>query len=604
MISKMKKVTFLVYHKDYEDFLKNLRSLGIVHVQEKQRGVPDNPELKHTIDLSSELAKSVRFLESLKVEPEESIEHKADVDRGLVVFESINRKGELLDELRQSAQSLEREIQHQEMWGDYDPHVLLKLKEDTGYDTHFFTCSENQFQSEWVDDYNAIIINTIGSRLYFITLTKDVQVAIDVEKVRAPEVALSELKDNYQSIVDRKKEIVEELNKYAAEDIPSIKLAIQKLHHEIEFSKVLLNTEQTVENHLMLLQGWLPAEKESEASKYLEGQQAYYEITNPTPDEEVPIKLKNNRFIKLFEPILELYMLPKYNEMDLTPFFAPFFMIFFGLCLGDSGYGLFLLLGGALFKFLAKNMKPQLRSALSLMQILGASTFFCGLLTGSFFGANLYDLNWPIAQWLKNTISLDHGQMFELSLVLGVIQIMFGKILEIFNRTVQFGFKYAISTIGWVLLLFSTLIAILLPGVMPLGGTTHLSLVVLSVLPICLYNSPDKNVFINIGLSLWDTYNMATGLLGDILSYVRLFALGLSGGILASVFNDLAIGMSPDNVILGPIVMILIFVVGHGINIFMNTLGAIVHPMRLTFVEFFNNAGFQGGGVAYQPFKK
>ena len=139
---------------------------------------------------------------------------------------------------------------------------------------------------------------------------------------------------------------------------------------------------------------------------------------------------------------------------------------------------------------------------------------------------------------------------------------------------------------------------------MPLGGTIHLSLVVLSVLPICLYNSPDKNVFINIGLSLWDTYNMATGLLGDILSYVRLFALGLSGGILASVFNDLAIGMSPDNVILGPIVMILIFVVGHGINIFMNTLGAIVHPMRLTFVEFFNNAGFQGGGVAYQPFKK
>ena len=111
-------------------------------------------------------------------------------------------------------------------------------------------------------------------------------------------------------------------------------------------------------------------------------------------------------------------------------------------------------------------------------------------------------------------------------------------------------------------------------------------------------------MFINIGLSLWDTYNMATGLLGDILSYVRLFALGLSGGILASVFNDLAIGMSPDNVILGPIVMILIFVVGHGINIFMNTLGAIVHPMRLTFVEFFNNAGFQGGGVAYQPFKK
>jgi hypothetical protein len=120
-----------------------------------------------------------------------------------------------------------------------------------------------------------------------------------------------------------------------------------------------------------------------------------------------------------------------------------------------------------------------------------------------------------------------------------------------------------------------------------------------------LYNSPDKNIFVNIGLGLWDSYNMATGLLGDILSYVRLFALGLSGGILASVFNSLAVGMSPDNVIAGPIVMVLIFVIGHAINIFMNVLGAMVHPMRLTFVEFFKNAGYEGGGKEYEqhPFR-
>ena len=127
--------------------------------------------------------------------------------------------------------------------------------------------------------------------------------------------------------------------------------------------------------------------------------------------------------------------------------------------------------------------------------------------------------------------------------------------------------------------------------------------------PICglaifFYNDPTKNVFVNFGLGLWNTYNMVTGLLGDILSYVRLFALGLSGGILASVFNSLATGMSPDNAILGPIVMVLIFVVGHAINIFMNVLGAMVHPMRLTFVEFFKNAGYEGGGKEYNPFKK
>ena len=108
----------------------------------------------------------------------------------------------------------------------------------------------------------------------------------------------------------------------------------------------------------------------------------------------------------------------------------------------------------------------------------------------------------------------------------------------------------------------------------------------------------------NIGLGLWDSYNMVTGLLGDVLSYVRLFALGLSGGILAGVFNSLAVGMSPDNVIAGPIVMVLIFVIGHAINIFMNVLGAMVHPMRLTFVEFFKNAGFEMASRNFDPIRK
>ena len=141
-----------------------------------------------------------------------------------------------------------------------------------------------------------------------------------------------------------------------------------------------------------------------------------------------------------------------------------------------------------------------------------------------------------------------------------------------------------------------------LPNVMPLFGTVHLIIIAPAVILIFFLNSPGKNPFLNLGLGLWDTYNMATGLLGDVLSYVRLFALGLSGGILASVFNSLAAGMSPDNAIVKPIVYVLIFLIGHAINMFMNVLGAIVHPVRLTFVEFYNNAEFEGGGKKYNPF--
>ena len=198
---------------------------------------------------------------------------------------------------------------------------------------------------------------------------------------------------------------------------------------------------------------------------------------------------------------------------------------------------------------------------------------------------------------------LDNQQMFNLSLILGAIQIIFGMTLKAVNQAIQFGFKYAISTIGWLLVLVSTAVAFAAPSVMAMGDTLHLAILAVGGLMVYLFNSPGKNIFLNIGLGLWDTYNMATGLLGDILSYVRLFALGLSGGILAGVFNSLAVGMSPDNVIAGPIVMVLIFVIGHSINIFMNVLGAMVHPMRLTFVEFFKNSGYDGGGKEYKPFK-
>lgn len=120
---------------------------------------------------------------------------------------------------------------------------------------------------------------------------------------------------------------------------------------------------------------------------------------------------------------------------------------------------------------------------------------------------------------------------------------------------------------------------------------------------VFVLNNLKRNPFINIGAGLWDAYNMATGILGDLLSYIRLFALGISSSVMGFVFNDLAINMSGDIPVLSTIIMLIIMIFGHGINIFMGGLGAFVHPMRLTFVEFYKNAGFEGGGKKYKPFK-
>ena len=606
MITKMKKLTFLVYHKEYEEFLNSLRELGVVHIVEKQQGAADNTELQENIRLFNRLAATLKLLQNQKHEKNAVIATEGGTaTRGMQVLDEVDALQTEHGKLSQQLQSYAKEKEVLEVWGNFEPTGIQKLK-DAGYIIGFYSCSEGNYKEEWETEYNAMIVNRISSKVFFVTVTKAGQeVDLDVEQAKLPAYSLSRLEALYdtteQAIEGNEKKLVA----LSETDIPSLKAALKELQSQIEFSKVVLSSEQTAGDKLMLIEGWAPAYSKVEIEAYLNDAHVYYEITDPMPGDNVPIRLNNKGFFAWFEPICKLYMLPKYNELDLTPFFAPFFMVFFGLCLGDSGYGLFLFLGATAYRLLAKKVTPSMKSIISLIQVLSASTFFCGLLTGTFFGANIYDLDWPIVQRLKHAVLMDNNDMFRLSLILGVIQILFGMVLKAVNQTIQFGFKYALATIGWIILLVSTAVSALFASseLLSMGGTAYKVVLCISGAMIFLFNTPGKNIFMNIGLGLWDSYNMVTGLLGDVLSYVRLFALGLSGGILAGVFNSLAVGMSPDNVIAGPIVMVLIFVIGHAINMFMNVLGAMVHPMRLTFVEFFKNSGYEGGGKEYKPFK-
>lgn len=601
MIAKMTKVTFLVYHKEYDCFLKNIRDLGVVHVATKAQGGAENTALQESIRLSARYAAAIKLLQGMETASAEVRE--GDAAKGEQALKQTDVLLQQSQQLTHRVQAAEKELAALEPWGDFDSQNISRLR-NAGYQMGFYICSEKQFKPEWVDLYHATVINRIGSKMYFVTVTKGMVLPeLEVETAKLPDSSLSALQAKVADLKAQQTALQEKLKDLAATVIPDLKAAQHQVHSQIEFSKVVLSTDALADNKLMLLEGWIPSERLPEMTEYLRTQEVYYETAAPTPEDDVPILLENKGFFRLFEPIMRLYMLPKYNELDLTPFFAPFFMLFFGLCLGDSGYGLFMLLAVTLYRLFAKKLSASMKPILTLVQILGASTMVCGLLTGTCFGFNLYDIQVPFFQTLKETISLDNQQMFNLSLILGGVQIIFGMILKAVNQTIQFGVKYAIATIGWILILVSTAVAFAAPGLMAMGETVHLILLAIGGLMAYLYNSPDKNIFVNIGLGLWDSYNMATGLLGDILSYVRLFALGLSGGILASVFNSLAVGMSPDNVIAGPIVMVLIFVIGHAINIFMNVLGAMVHPMRLTFVEFFKNAGYEGGGKEYNPFK-
>lgn len=599
MITKMKKLIFLVHNKEYEPFLEQLRSLGVVHVIKKQQGAIQDAELHNDINMLGRLRSLLRELspltkgcsnESFSLEPADA-------------YSVLEEYDVLMDEkaaLEQRLQVLSRDRAQLLPWGDFDPASLKRLV-DAGYAINFYTCPVRDFNEEWVSKYGVVEILRDRQKVNFVTVTYvNEEIDIDAEICRLPQTSLSAVEREIADIAERQAAIPGKLSELAVRGVPALKETILALDNKVDFSQVRLTGEHLADDHLLLLEGWIPEKAVKETASALDLRGVFYEVYDPQPDDDIPILLKNNRFARLFEPLTKLYMLPTYHELDLTLFFAPFFMLFFGLCLGDMGYGLLMIVALPVMTKLFQLINPDFTKG--LVVLFGASTMLCGLLSGSFFGFPLYDIDIPFIQSMKNLFQTDNSVMFTLSLAIGVVQILFGMGLKAVNLTIQCGFKSALSTIGWLVLLITV-------GVSALAGIDFknpvvMTLLILSLIPIFLLNSPGENIFLNIGLGLWDTYNMATGLLGDVLSYVRLFALGLSGGILANVFNQMAIGMRPDNPVAGFIVMALIFVIGHALNIFMNILGAIVHPMRLTFVEFFKNAGFTGGGTEYRPFSR
>jgi V/A-type H+-transporting ATPase subunit I len=278
-------------------------------------------------------------------------------------------------------------------------------------------------------------------------------------------------------------------------------------------------------------------------------------------------------------------------------------MLFFGLCFGDGGYGLLIVL---LCAFLKRKLATETKPLLSLFQWLGGMTVVVGILTGSFFGIALVDV--PAFHAVKDYF-LSTDNLMTLSIVIGVIHILWGKAIGAYKTKIQKGTRLSMAPFAWIFVIASLVCVFGLPMldvrlpemlVYVLYGIAGVGLLI-----ALFYNSPGKNVFFNFGAGLWDTYNIVFGMLGDALSYIRLFAVGLTGGILGGVFNSLAVSTGEGLPVAARwVCMLLILLVGHGLNFGLCMISSLVHPVRLIFVEYFKNSGFEGGGKAYTPFRK
>ncbi len=605
MIVTMYKYSFLVFHADYDHFLNHLKELGVAHVVEHEE--EPTAEIQELYRKISDLDKIIKSLESRQKNTEQPKGTIPEED-GAKLVDRIIEIEKNLEQLQQRLSSLQKEEKQLEPWGYFSKEDLEKIKK-AGVRLRFLICPESKYNEGWGDQYPIEVISENDGYIYFVFVDETEEKELpeefaDVDEVALPEETLEEVQQFIQKTREEVEKQNQKLDLIAFNGLPLIQDYKLELEDRVSELNVRFHTADEVEGKVRMVEAWVPEIKTEKLEEWVDQQDVYYLKEEAKGYDKPPILLRNNKFARLFEPVGKLFALPSYMELDMTPFFAPFFMMFFGFCLGDAGYGLLLVLAATLYKPKAqKNMRPLL----TLVQFLGLATVIFGAITGTFFGINLIETP-PAFLTDAREMFLDNNQMFNLALIFGAVQILFGMILKGINQIRQHGFGYSLATWGWFLLLVSSGIFYYLDQQSPEAGyffgPLHLIFVGVSALGILVFNHPKRNVLINIGAGLWDTYNMVTGVVGDLLSYIRLFALGLASAILGQVFNQLAFDLSPDVPVVGALIAIIILLIGHGINIFMSGLGSFVHPLRLTFVEFYKNAGFIGGGKEYKPFQK
>ena len=429
------------------------------------------------------------------------------------------------------------------------------------------------------------------------------------ECIGKAEVALRELAAEKQQLVKA----------IEAEDVrrDEMKLAADRMAARISIAEAeekLFGTESVV-----MLEGWMPAEKETELSHVFEDYTCAYETRDPLPEEypDVPVKLKNNRVTDGLNMVTNMYSLPAYGTVDPNPLMAPFFIIFFGLMFADIGYGV-LMIVAALFA-LAK-IKPQ-EGSLSFCRLLlwgGIATTIAGFLTGGLFSdapKQIYDVYCaskgiePTWQGLPRLFSPTEDSILVLvgSLILGWLHLNTGMVVSFVQKWKHGDKADAIWEEGsqWVLLIGAVIFALKKLNVVPaIPDAVALGALIIGVAMLLFGAGRNAKGVGKVTAAFGCIYNTATGWFGDILSYSRIMALMLAGGVVGQVFNTVAIMPAKNSGInvFTVIAFLVIFLLGHAMNFGLNLLGCYVHDLRLQCLEFFGKF-YQDGGKPFKPLK-
>ena len=593
MIASMTKYSFILLNGEQIDLLEKLQEIGLVDVTRSTKPIDDTSQkLAGEVDLLDGLIQGLNNA----VIPEGVTPEYIDGDIVRLAGGQIMRYSEDSVQIK----VLEREVHHLKAWGKFDKAVLDELAE-AGVHLHFHVVPKKQYKPEWEQQYALSVISIGKNTVRFVVVGDDPLPG----EVPAPECSVEE---KQKELAEKEKHFQKTLGRIASakERIPELEELRVKALEKLDLYLAGVTANTAAEETIVTLVGYAPTEKEEEVTKALDQIGVLYLKEEAQVQDNPPISFTNNWFVRQFEVLTDMYGRPAYDGFDPTPFISIFFLLFFALCMGDAGYGLILIGAGLLLKKV-----PSFKDMAPLVVILGAGTVIVGFFLHTFFSIDI--AQWKVFEPIKGIFLPDEiagyaGGMV-LAIIVGIVHLCLAMLVKAIQAVKVKGFYASLGTLGWTLLIVGGVVvgALALAGVLDATLTKWIVIVlgIVSAIGIFPLNNPDRNKFANVGLGLWDTYNTVTGLLGDVLSYLRLYALGLAGSMLGMAFNDMG------KMVLGDgsnpafwLFFILLVVIGHTLNIAMCALGAFVHPLRLNFLEFFKNSGYEAAGRNYNPLKK
>ena len=604
MIEKMQKVYVVSSVSRKDSLLEELRNLGILHISEKKSASPE------AIERFSSLSKALSVLEECKPDKKQLKTEILPDEEFEKLYQDVNACMERRSALIQSRGNTATEIDRIKAWGEFLPAECEALKKD-GYDLHFYQMTKKEYQTVRNDPDIRFIHLAPVDKMESIAVLGRLPVEISAMEFVLPDKSLAELR-SYMEECDKGLEECEETLKEASYYTKSFQAYRLKAQNEEIYSAAEATAEQ--DEDLVWLSGYIPESDVAVFKSAASANEWAYSLEDVAPDDDqTPTKVRYNKVSRLIKPVFDiLSILPGYREQDISLWFFLFFILFFAMIIGDGGYGMLILIGTIAIHVKTKKMN----NTIFLLYVLSIGTIVWGAITGTWFGVKAaMDIPFLKAlvvpgfasypEYFHVTAQEQQNNIMRFSFTIGAIQMVLGSILAIKKKIMEKNLTW-VADLGWVIAVISMYLLSLnlvtgdeIPMVPVFGG------IGLAFLLVILFSgmTPDRSIGQGLAAGLKDaftTFLNTISCFGNVMSYIRLFAVGMAGLAISQSFNGIAEGFHGPAVVVGIIVLI----IGHTLNLVMCFLSVIVHGVRLNVLEFSGQAGLEWTGVPYEPYKK